>query len=77
MLLIDITITVTFLRSMMNSHDAIQLSAALNKSTDSFTGVAAPSTLLGKQMIDPHSPLVLQSSKCFHTISGNYNHSNT
>ena len=64
MLPIDITITLTFLRSMTNNYAAIQLGAAVNKSTDSFTGVAAtPSTLLGKQMIDPHFPLELQSSE--------------
>ncbi|KIM41609.1 hypothetical protein M413DRAFT_445584 [Hebeloma cylindrosporum] len=56
-----ITITLTFLRSMTN-HDAIQLSAAFTKSTDSLTGMGAPSTLLGKQMIDPHSPLALYSN---------------
>ena len=66
-LLIDITITLTFLRSMTN-RDAIQRNAAFNRSTDSLTGVEAPSTLLGKQKIDPHSPLVLHSSKLFHTL---------
>jgi hypothetical protein len=76
MLPIDITITLTFLRSMANNHDAIQLSAAFRKSTDSFTGVESPSTRPGKPMIDPHSPLVLQSSKCFHNMLANYNHSN-
>ncbi|KIM41617.1 hypothetical protein M413DRAFT_72019 [Hebeloma cylindrosporum] len=57
-----ITITLTFLRSMSSLCDAVQLSAAFNKSTASFTGMTAPSTLLGKQMIDPHSPLVLHSN---------------
>ncbi|KAF5325049.1 hypothetical protein D9619_009601 [Psilocybe cf. subviscida] len=54
-----ITITLTFLRSMSN-HDAIQLNAAIGKSTDNL--LSAP-TLLGSQMIDPHAPLVLHSSK--------------
>jgi len=76
MFLLDITISLTFLRSMTN-HDAIQLSAAFNKSTDSLAGVAAPSTLLGKQMIDPHSPLALYSSKLFHTLFESCNHLNT
>ena len=60
----------------MTNHDAIQLSAAFNKSADSLAGVVAPSTLLGKQMIDPHSPLALHSSKLFHTLFGSYNHIN-
>ena len=67
MLLVDITITLTFLRSMTN-HQAIQLNAAFNKSVDSLAGVAAPSTLLGKQMIDPHSPLALYSSELPRTL---------
>jgi hypothetical protein len=61
---------------MANNNVAIQLSAAFNKSTESLTGKAAPSTLLGKQKIDPHSPLVLQSSKFFLAILASYHHSN-
>lgn len=54
-----ITITLTFLKSMLNL-DAIKLDAGLlNKSTDS---VNAPSTLLGSQKIDTQAPLVLYSS---------------
>jgi len=71
---VDITITLTFLRSMTN-HQAIQLNAAF-KSTDSLAGVVAPSTLLGKQMIDPHSPLALHSSKPFYTLFANCTHIN-
>ncbi|KAF8955067.1 hypothetical protein BDZ97DRAFT_1765535 [Flammula alnicola] len=52
-----ITVTLTFLRSMSN-HDAVQLNAAFGKSTDTLQ---AP-TLLGTQMIDPHSPLALYSN---------------
>ena len=74
MLPIDITITLTFLRSMMISHDAIQLSTAFTKSTDSLAGVVAPSVLLGKQRVDLLSPLVLHPSQFFHTIFENYNH---
>jgi hypothetical protein len=60
----------------MTNHDAIQLNAAFNKSTASLAGKAAPSTLLGKQMIDPHSPLALHSSKLFETLFQSYNHIN-
>jgi hypothetical protein len=61
----------------MTNHDAIQLNAAFDKSTDSLTGMAAPaSTLLGKQMIDPHSPFALHSSKLYPTLFASYNHIN-
>ncbi|PPQ92528.1 LOW QUALITY PROTEIN: hypothetical protein CVT25_010361 [Psilocybe cyanescens] len=55
-----ITVTLTFLRSMSN-HDAIQLSHALGKSTESLK-TKAQGTLLGTQKIDPHSPLLLHSN---------------
>lgn len=54
--LVDITITLTFLHSM-SDHDAIQFVA--NRSTDS---VHEASTLLGSQNIDTQAPLFLYSS---------------
>ena len=54
-MLVDITITLTFLHSM-SEHDAIQLAA--NRSSEN----AEVSTLLGSQKIDTQSPLVLHSS---------------
>ena len=55
-MLVDITISLTFLHCMSN-HDAIQLAA--NRSVDS---VHDASTLLGSQTIDTHAPLILYSS---------------
>ena len=56
-MLVDITITLTFLHSM-SDHEAIKFVA--NRSTD--TVHEAPSTLLGSQNIDTHAPLILYSS---------------
>ena len=53
--LVDITITLTFLRSM-SDRDAFQL--ADNQSTDPYE----VSTLWGSQKIDTRSPLILHSS---------------
>ncbi|KAF8157287.1 hypothetical protein BJ912DRAFT_1035868 [Pholiota molesta] len=54
-----ITVSLTFLRSM-SGHDALHLNAAFSKSQDSLKH--PPRTLLGTQMIDPHSPLALYSN---------------
>ena len=55
-LLLDITITLTFLHSM-SDHDAVQLAA--NRLTDPVHDVSATS---GPQTIDTDAPLVLHSS---------------
>ena len=57
-MLVDITITLTFLHSM-SDHDAIQLAASHANDSQEV------STLLGSQKIDTQSPLVLHSSLFF------------
>jgi hypothetical protein len=56
--LVDITITLTFLHSM-SDHDAIRLSASPASDKNEV------STLLGSQKIDTQSPLALHSSMFF------------